>query len=435
MPGRTVGSLQLVVDPELGLMAIGNITETDNFNAPIIPCYKDGVWSILRGFRGNVTDATRYGDTLVVSGALYAVVEEDGDSVLVVSVAAYYDEGWHPYGDFGAIDLVRRVKVLDGELYAIGVFLQADGELCNSIAKRMGGQWVPVGGLQVLWPNNAPVLYDAIIYQNDLYICGNLNLAPNDERGIIRYDGQAWSAPGGGIFGGAATGLAMAVYQDELYVGGSFYQTGGNPGHMIQRWNGNEWRAVGDHLTNANNDFTTSARVDGFFTYQDKLLVAGGFKHAGGVPAQTFAIWDGIRWCGTGDSISNLSHSIALYNDTIYLANGRVVNGDSTNCVVKWVSGALEGSVCSEPMSVQNHHSLGAAAFVVHPSAHGQWTLLGLPSGIQRLDLFDSKGALVHQASIAIDPQGRGLLQMPELSPGLYTCRAAGQRPARLAVE
>lgn len=427
MPGRTVGSLRLAVDPILGLMCIGNITETDNYNAPIIPCYRDGAWSILRGFRRTVHDATRFGDTLLVCGTVNAVVEEDGDSIPVSSVAAFYNGGWHSYGNFGASDLVRRVKVLDGELYAIGSYLYADGQLCNGVAKRVGGQWVPVGDLQVLWPQNPPDIHDAVVYQNHLYVSGILNLAPNNAKGIIRYDGQAWSAPGGGIFGGSAAGLAMAVYEDELYVGGNFYQAGGNAGHMIQRWNGSEWHAVGGHLTNASNDFTTSARCDGFLAYEDKLLVAGGFKHAGGVPAETFAIWDGSRWCGTGDSISNLSHSIALYNDTIYLASGRVVNGDSTNTVVKWVSGPLQGSVCSEPVGVGELHADDSFSLFPNPaSAHVM--LHQRSSNRARFEVLDAFGREVSRG--AVRSNETIVLEVQDWAPGLYHVRwSIAERP------
>lgn len=421
MPGRTVGSLRLVVDPLLGLMCIGNITETDNFNAPIIPCYKDGAWNILRGFRGNVTDATRHGDTLLVCGPLFAVVEEDGDSVTVSGIAAYYDTAWHSYGSFSQTDLVRRVKVLDGELYGIGAFRYADGHECNGVAKRVGDEWLPVGQVEVEPPTSTPNLTDAIIYQGDLYVCGVITLAPNDERGIVRYDGQNWDAPGGGLFGGVAGGRAMAIYQNELYLGGSFYLDAGNAGHMIQHWDGSIWRAVGGHLNDWNNTTNGAARCYGLFEHEGRLLAAGGFQFAGGVPAQTFAIWDGSVWCGTGDTISNESHSIALYNDTIYLASGRWVNGDSTNTVVKWVSGAMEGVVCSEPLGFSEEGPPGHTTFAMHTSGYSGWTVLGLSTGTQRLDIFDSRGALVHQVTLAIDPQGRGSLQLPGLAPGLYT--------------
>ncbi len=92
-------------------------------------------------------------------------------------------------------------------------------------------------------------------------------------------------------------------------------------------------------------------------------------------------------------------------------------------------------AICVELNVGMDDVSQTSVSFALIPIASREWMLLGLPSGIRRLDLFDSKGALVHQASIAIDPQGRGLLQMPELSPGLYTCRAVGQGAVKFMVE
>ncbi|MFN3876502.1 MAG: hypothetical protein ACK4L7_11390, partial [Flavobacteriales bacterium] len=330
------------------------------------------------------------------------------------------------FGSFGPTDLVRRLKVIDGELYAIGAFRYADGQECNCVAKRVGGQWVPVGDLEMLTPNNPPNLTDAIKYQGDLFVCRVPPLAPSG-KGIARYDGQSWSAPGCGMLGGFANGAAMAVYQDELYLGGTIYITAGNAGHMIQRWNGTEWRAMGGHLTNTNNDFSSAARCDALFVHGDKLLAAGGFQHAGGVPAQTFAIWDGTRWCGTGDAISNTSHSIAPYNDTICLASGRVVNGDSTNTVVKWVGGPLQGSVCSEPVGVEELHA--GDSFSLFPNPASAHVMLHQRSSNQaRFEVLDAFGREVSRG--AVRSNETIVLEVQDWAPGLYHVRwSIAERP------
>jgi len=427
MPGRTVGSLRLAADPELGLISIGNITETDNFGAPIIPCYQNGAWNILRGFRGSVTDAIRYGDTLVVCGTLYAVIEEDGDSIPVTNIAAYYGDAWHPYGSFDSVGAIRRLKVLNGELYALGPFLQADGQLCNGVAKRVGGQWLPVGLLPLQFPFNAPNITDAIIYQGDLFVCGTIYLAPsNGFDGIVRFDGQNWAAPGGGLMGGGS-GLAMAVYEEELYLGGSFSLGAGNAGHMIQKWNGTEWYSVGGHLRDGNNSTNGGARCYALFEHQGKLLAAGGFQFAGGVPAQTFAIWDSSVWCGTSDAISNESHSIALYNDTIYLASGRWVNGDSTNTVVKWVSGPVEGSVCTE-VSVPESEAGNVFSLFPNPASTSV-TLTSHTSSSTSFTVLDALGRAVEQGSARSNEQVS--LSLEGWAPGMYHVRlSVGEKPA-----
>ena len=432
IPGNTIGIQRLWLDPnDERMYAIGYVNmdeQPNNFGNKVIPYYQSDGWSVLSSFHGVLLDVTSYGDTLLVGGTLYAVSYQ-GDSTPVSSVAAFYDGAWHPYGEFSGA--VRRLKVLDGELFAVGAFQLVDGQSCNSVAKRVGGQWVPVGQLEVEPPTSTPNLTDMIKYQGDLYACGVINLAPNGENGIVRFDGQSWSAPGGGILGGVAAGRCMAVYQDELYLGGSFYLNAGNAGHMIQRWNGMEWRSVGGHLRDGVNSTDGAARCYALFEYQGKLLAAGGFQYAAGVPAQTFAIWDGERWCGTGDAISNESHSIALYQDTIYLASGRWVNGDSTNCVVKWVSGALNGVVCSKPLSVQSE-ALATEVFTLHPNP--TTGLLQIQHhGLRPRELFarDALGREVLRQGVPHANTGPLTLDLAPLSPGAYLVTVVDEQGMR----
>ena len=77
------------------------------------------------------------------------------------------------------------------------------------------------------------IVYASAVYDDGsgpaLYLAGSFSLAGDvSSRGIVRWDGSAFSAVGGGLEG---SGRALAVHDDgsglALYVGGRFDQAGG----------------------------------------------------------------------------------------------------------------------------------------------------------------------------------------------------------------
>jgi len=417
MPHQTVGIRQ-VLDDEISdsLIAVGLITEVGDYGTLSMLRYRSGRWSTFGTASGWVYTAVHYGDTLVVGGNLRAV-----DGITVSRIAAFFNGQWHPFGTFGDIgeDLgnwsIRKLRVLDGTLYAVGSFEFADGHLCNGIARRENGQWVNVGNL--VDNGGDPILVDVIAYQGDIYACGSVCVAPSNNCGIIRFDGTAWSAPGGGILGGVGSGLCMAIYQDELVVGGSIYRGAGNAGHMIMRWNGQEWLGLGGHLRDQNNDTIGAARCYALLPYADKLLVAGGFWYAGGVPASRFAIWDGTNWCGTGDEWEGYGESLTIFDDTLFMASGYEVNGNPVNRVAKWVGGAIAGNTCTsvslgEPAAPKPPAIImdsGGGHFILRTGLLAPWSLT----------IVDAQGRVIR--SERTTGSGEQPIDLTGQPPGLYS--------------
>ncbi|WKZ65337.1 MAG: hypothetical protein QY325_11245 [Flavobacteriales bacterium] len=76
---------------------------------------------------------------------------------------------------------------------------------------------------------------------------------------------------------------------------------------------------------------------------------------------------------------------------------------------------------------------LASTTFELRLIGYGTWSVLGLPIGAQRLEVFDSKGATVHQTMLVIDAEGQGTLHLRDLAPGIYTCRASSPSTLRSA--
>lgn len=76
--------------------------------------------------------------------------------------------------------------------------------------------------------------------------------------------------------------LAMAVYRDELYVGGDFTSIGGQPIAYIARWNGKEWATVGNGV---------NGPVDALIVFNDELWAGGAFLMNSPQGSSRVAIW------------------------------------------------------------------------------------------------------------------------------------------------
>jgi len=418
MPYQTTGCVQIYTDSAADrLIAVGNITITNDYSHPVAAIYNGSSWTALSVFEwGGLHTTVRYGDTLVFAG-YFQVIE----GVPMPYIAAYYDSTWHDFGTFDQV--VRKLKVIDDTLYAVGGFLYVDGHLCNGVARRVGGQWENIGTLQT--SPSGPILVSVEKYQDRLYVGGSLSLY-DGTNGIAMYDGSTWSGPGGGILGGAAAALDLAVYNGELYVGGEIRVTAGNAGHGLMRWDGSQWHDVGGSMQDLYCGTTYPGRARSLLVHDGKLLASGGFGCAGHISAQRFAQWDGTNWCGTGDTIPDEVMAMAMYHDTLFLAlGGYTVNGDTVpGMVMKWVGGAYEdtcGTVSIAPIA-QGEHSLE-----LWPNPSAEVLHVSLPPATgpgARLSLVDMGGRTVRRVNTA----HQGTLEIPvaDLPDGLYAVRLEG---------
>ena len=413
MPYPSFGIFQLYVDNvEDNLLACGLISTTNNFNANLVAIWDGSSWSNEGVFGGYLYTTARWGDTLIIGGSFSTVNDEP-----MRLLAAHYDGEWHPFGTFSEeATSVRKLRVLDGELYAVGSFIAADGDTCHGVAKRQGGAWVSVGGTIQYPPGNEAIVLDVAKYQGNLVIGGEMSPIGlgND---LLQFNGTAWSALGGGILGGFSAVGALEVYQGELYVGGDIYVGAGNAGHGLMRWNGTEWNDVGGSMRDIYGTTNYNASVLSMLVHDGELFVAGGFGYAGDLHANQFAIWDGTNWCITGDSIGHLVRTMAIYHDTLFLNCGAQLNGSPANFIARWVGGAF-ADVCSATNIVQ--HGPPAPSFSCNPVPFTDHLDVRMSDAHGRtIEVIDVQGRLVHSAAV------RGSLRLGTAlwTPGLYLVR------------
>lgn len=377
-----------------------------NADYQAVSVYSDGHWDTLGAFNNRPSTIVRWHDTLVAGGGFSAV---NGQPFQYI--ACYVGNQWHPYGDLDGP--VYRLKIIDGELYAIGAFEYADGNLCNGIARREGNVWVNIGTMDVGVP---PYMQDLILFQGELIATGVIWFTSSSYGDVARFNGTEWVPLGTGILGGFSAGRSLAVYQDELYVSGSIDINAGNAGHGIMRWDGAQFHPVGTGLQGSTNDYSYIVGAVELEVHDGLLWASGTFLHAGNVPTPGIAAWDGTQWCCLPPGPDVVINSIEFFHDTLF-ASTVGLYGSQVWGAVKFVDDAYFDT-CSIAMSLpepttcdlQLHYAPATA--ILHLST-------SQPINRTTLDLFDPLGRLV----VSFQLHGQREVSVAALAPGTYVAR------------
>ncbi len=386
--------------------------------------YDGSAWDTI-GLCGNpVRSAVVYHDTLLVAGSFQLMHNNP-----IGSIACLVNEQWHPYGNFQSAEpdgnyhgVIRRLRVVDGELYATGDFRYADGQLCKGVAKRVGGHWEPLPGWAELNFLGNPRIMDVIRFQGKLVVAGNFSFVGHNPwwTDALQYDGTAWGPICDHcLMGGVGNVAVMAEYKGELYVGGGFYYSGGNAGQGIMRWDGETWQSLGPvggglQIYNYSDQYTPSI---GDLQVRDGLLyISGGFRYVNHQPVATgICTWDSTDFClPEGDYFADFFMPIAFYRDTLYGAVSGQPYPPPRPDLFGLVRYTGNFSNCTT-LGVEEPVGAGTALQAVW-EAGSAFALLGLPDGRHRVQVYDAQGRLVMDAQVsstagrseALDLHGKG---------------------------
>jgi hypothetical protein len=379
--------------------------------------YANGQWDMLDTLAGSlIHTVVAWQDTLFVGGSF----DFQNRAVMYRE-----NEMWRSYGDFDHGSVVRRLRVLDDTLYAVGSFDTIDGALFNGVAKRVGGHWEPVGS----FPQPDQIFLDIVSYRDTLVVIGSSHFPQGRGISYLAPGADQWQLLGPGILGGMSGAHSLAVYQDRLYVGGQISVQAGNAGQEIMRWTGTQFEPLGDGLQFTYGNLSSFCDVRAMVEHDGLLYVGGGCNYSGELQSRGVAIWDGEQWCSLpgdptqGNGVSGMD----FLGDTLFIACGYYADDQWVNLAAKYI-GDLQGGYCTSELGVSE--AVRPTISVV-PTAGGDWQVLGLDLGRHTYTVVDALGRIVVQGTV----QGSAaILPGTGLSSGSYVVRFDESGTARIHV-
>jgi trimeric autotransporter adhesin len=200
---------------------------------------------------------------------------------------------------------VDNVSAVDNDVYVSGRFTDNDGIIAD-LAQLSGNGWRFYYGL------GGPPRTVAR-YRGDLIVGGSFPLR------LGKLVGHDWFTLGEGVDWDVN---ALAVFNDRLYVGGSFTNAGGQWSRGIAAWNGERWIAIGVNMPGS---------VSGMTVWNNNLVIVGEFTGIDGVAARNVARFDGSSWHSMGSPDVPLVAAFTINNQLYVGGSSSIASWDGSN--------------------------------------------------------------------------------------------------------
>lgn len=282
---------------------VGNLEGTDG-----VARWDGRRWySLGNGLRVTKVDRETSGDVygMTVSGDdVYVVGDfEKAGNVAVRNIARWNipTQTWNAVGNnsgpldaFGDPTILRAVAVIGNQVFVGGDFRSIGGVVANGVAVWNGANWSPLAGGISDTSDDKGEVRTLLARGDQVFVGGLFNLAvnPNGVADARANNIAVWSRSTGRWAtlgaGASAPVETLAADASSVFAGGSFVQAGGKVMNAVARWNGTTWNALGSGV---------DGQVYGLSLSSGVLYVAGSFTNASGVAnTDSLATWDGSQW-------------------------------------------------------------------------------------------------------------------------------------------
>ncbi|MFT7613573.1 MAG: hypothetical protein ACI9J3_002548 [Parvicellaceae bacterium] len=248
------------------------------------------------------------------------------------------------------LGIASDFTVLNDELYFCGAwrYHSSHPDSIIYLGKYDGVKCVPKSEI---YPSTTgfPVCIEA--YHGDIYLGGQIVVERNGLQlsDLLKVNQDTFE-----LFHSDFQGLGpnemvrdLEVFQDKLYIAGSFLESDGYGGNNIMYWDGTQFHPCGGGTNN---------RVRAMTVYNDELYCAGWFTEVEGQPAAYVAKWDGSNWFPLSqDSIGVLPiiDDIAVWNDELYIGGSFTeIGGIEIKGVAKFNHPLRKGPLVKEELEL-----------------------------------------------------------------------------------
>ena len=295
------GPVHALVEHDDLLVVGGDFAAAGGRPAANIVAWNEGGWvSLAEGLPGPVHCLAVHDGQLVAGGEFIHV----GESI-AMNLAVWDGAAWSGLA-LGPTGAVRAVAVHEGALVVGGDFLSIGGTPVSRLGRWNGSAWEELGG-----GISGPV-HSLLSRGGELIVGGEFAFAGGFPANMIAsWDGSGWSALDEGFNAGV---FALCEFQGQLYAAGGFTSSGGLNCRGIGRWNGSSWQGLFRGLEQGYGATAGYALLP----RDDQLFVGGSFHQAGGDDHDMFARWSGEFWLFGEDSFNQPIRALCEYRGLPY---------------------------------------------------------------------------------------------------------------------
>lgn len=128
-------------------------------------------------------------------------------------------------------------------------------------------------------------------HKGSLYFGGSFVNSDSSTAGVMRWDGQKWECPAGGIYSNYLIHPEISVnhmisFEGKLFVGGQFNRANKRDVRNLVYLENDSWKSVSN----------VSQRINHFLVLRDTMYVAGNFTEINGTSANGLAACHNAKW-------------------------------------------------------------------------------------------------------------------------------------------
>lgn len=256
-----------------GVISANNIARWDTINK---------IWEAMgSGVSGTVNSVTYSGNRIYIGGSFTTTA---GSPPITLNNVAKYDTTSHIWSSMasGINGTVASVLASGSGTFVGGYFITAGDVGANNIAKWFGTSWTNLGtgvtGGTVMAMAEGP---------NGTYVGGNFNIAGGKQaKYIALWNGSNLNCLGSNDLLGdeyASCVRAIAINNNEIFIGGVITGAGGVFANNIAKWNGAGWETLGTGVQ--------GGAIRAIATNGNDVFVGGDFTSVGDKSSSNFGRW------------------------------------------------------------------------------------------------------------------------------------------------